>query len=216
MKTIKPLERPVLRDQIYENLKKAIITLELEPGQRIKDSDLAVTFGVSRTPVREALKRLEDEGLVESAPGSLTRITPIDIKEANHAFTVVATLHALAARLAVPVLTDSDYAAMEGENRKLRQALDERDMVQAVEADDAFHQIVLDGSGNREIELALERIIPKIRRLEFAKFGSLEGLNSVDQHAAIIRACESRDVSAAAHLMEENWLSLGRILTHEA
>lgn len=216
MKTIKPLDRPVLRDQIYEHLKKAIITLELEPGQRIKDSDLAATFGVSRTPVREALKRLEDEGLVESSPGSLTRITPIGMKEAKHAFTVVATLHALAARLAVPLLTDNEFAAMERENRKLQQALDVQDMTRAVEADDAFHQIVLDASGNREIELALERIIPKIRRLEFAKFGSLEGLTSVEQHAAIIQACKSREVSAAAHLMEENWLSLGRILTRES
>ncbi|USG63329.1 GntR family transcriptional regulator [Brevibacillus ruminantium] len=216
MKIIKPLERPVLRDQIYEYLKKAIITLELAPGQRIKDSDLAADFGVSRTPVREALKRLEDEGLVESAPGSLTRISPIHMQEAKHAFTVVATLHALAARLAVPVMSEQDCADMEEKNRQLAKAMQEKNMIRAVEADDAFHQVFLEVCGNREIDLALERIVPKIRRLEFAKFSSLEGLRSVEQHVAIIEACKAQDAGKAAQLTEENWLSLGRVLTAES
>ncbi|QQE72630.1 GntR family transcriptional regulator [Brevibacillus composti] len=216
MKIIKPLDRPVLRDQIYDYLKKAIVTLELEPGQRIKDSDLAAEFGVSRTPVREALKRLEDEGLVESAPGSLTRVTPIQIEEAKNAFTVAATLHGLAARLAVPALEEAHLAALEQHNQRLQEAMQQQDMQAAVEADDAFHQVFLEVSKNGEIALALERIVPKIRRLEFAKFGSLAGLSSVEQHQAIIAACQAQDAGLASQLMEENWLSLGRVLTEES
>lgn len=105
---IKPIKRMSFRDEVYLTLKKAIVTLELQPEQRLNDKELAEEFGISRTPVREALKRLEDEGLVESIPGSVTRVAPLNIEEAKHAFTVVAVLHSLAARLAVPLLKESD------------------------------------------------------------------------------------------------------------
>lgn len=212
MKTIKTIERPVLRDQVYESLKKAIITLELEPGQRILDKELAIEFGVSRTPVREALKRLEDEGLVESLPGSQTRITKVNLEEARNAFTVVATLNSLAARLAVPLMTNEDIHLMELSNSQLHDALTRKDVVCAVEADDQFHLVLLKASRNSEIELALERIMPKIRRLEFSKFSSFDGQTSLKQHQEIILACKGKNHNLASTLVEENWLSLGRVL----
>jgi len=212
MKNIKMIERPILRDQVYESLKKAIITLELEPGKRIMDKDLAAEFGVSRTPVREALKRLEDEGLVESLPGSQTRITNIFLEEAKNAFTVVAALHRLAARLAVPFLSEEEFIIMEDSNAKLREAIDNKNVNQAVEADDNFHFILLKASQNPEIEFALDRIMPKVRRLEFSKFSSISAKKSVEQHDEIIRACRLKDEGLASSLVEENWLSLGRIL----
>lgn len=204
--------RPALRDQVYESLKKAIVTLELEPGGRIKDKDLASEFGVSRTPVREALKRLEDEGLVESLPGSQTRIAEIHLEEAKNAFTVVAALHGLAVRLAIPLISDEELTSMEESNAQLAKALDNKDVQCAVEADDQFHAVFLKTSGNDEIERALERLMSKIRRLEFSKFSSVGARQSIDQHKAIISACRSKDLNLASSLMEENWLSLGRIL----
>ncbi|MBY0123261.1 GntR family transcriptional regulator [Bacillus sp. S/N-304-OC-R1] len=212
MKIIKTIARPALRDQVYDSLKKAIITLELEPGQRIMDKDLAVEFGVSRTPVREALKRLEDEGLVESLPGSQTRITQIDLEEAKNAFTVVAALHSLAARLAVPSISEEDIHLMEDSNARLKKALENKDVVSAVEADDEFHGVLLSVSGNQEIGLALERIMSKVRRLEFSKFSSLDAMKSIEEHQKIIEACRSKNLNIASSLVEENWLSLGRLL----
>ncbi|MFO1441681.1 GntR family transcriptional regulator [Bacillus sp. Bva_UNVM-123] len=212
MKNIKMIDRPALRDQVYESLKKAIITLELEPGERIMDKDLAAQFGVSRTPVREALKRLEDEGLVESMPGSQTRITPIFLEEAKNAFTVVAALHRLAAWLAVPLLSEEEIIQMEESNVRLQNAIDRKDVIRAVEADDSFHNILLKASGNPEIEFALDRVMSKIRRLEFSKFSSLNARHSIEQHNGIIAACRSKDAILASTLIEENWLSLGRIL----
>ncbi|MEH7125548.1 GntR family transcriptional regulator [Bacillus sp. JJ1532] len=216
MKIIKTIARPALRDQVYESLKKAIVTLELEPGQRIMDKDLATQFGVSRTPVREALKRLEDEGLVESLPGSQTRITEIHLEEAKSAFTVVAALHGLAARLAVPSITEEDIQLMEESNAQLKRALENKDVLDAVEADDQFHAILLLASGNQEISLALERIMSKVRRLEFSKFSSLDGMKSIAEHDEIISACRTKNASLASSLLEENWLSLGRLLVGDA
>jgi DNA-binding GntR family transcriptional regulator len=216
MKTIKTIDRPVLRDKIYESLKKAIITLELEPGKRILDKDLAAEFGVSRTPVREALKRLEDEGLVESLPGSQTRITKINLEEARNAFTVVAALNSLAARLAIPQISTEEIERMEAKNSELQKALEEKDIIRAVEADDQFHHILLKASHNPEIEIALERIMPKIRRLEFSKFSSVDGHHSLEQHRQIIAACKAKNSNLATALVEENWLSLSRVLIGES
>ncbi|RTQ86416.1 GntR family transcriptional regulator [Lysinibacillus telephonicus] len=216
MKNIKKITRPPLRDEIYNQLKHAIITLEFQPGERIKDTDFAEQFGTSRTPVREALKRLETEGLVESLPGSLTRVTLLNEKEAKHAFTVVAALHSLATRLAVPLLDQSHISLLEKYNEQLRSSLEEKDSINAVLADDCFHDVFILASQNTEISLALERVIPKVRRLEFAKFKTLEGLSSVQQHQEIIEACKHKDVELAASLVQENWLSLGRLLTGES
>lgn len=213
---IKHINRPSLRDQVYQSLKTAIVILELEPGQRVNDNELASKFGVSRTPVREALKRLEDEGLVESIPGSLTRVTPLNIEEAKHAFPVVAALHSLAARLAIPQVKEADIRRLEEWNESFYMALEQKDVMKAIEADDGFHDVFLRIAGNREIYIALERVVPKIRRLEFARFGSLEGLESIDQHKKIIAAAKNSESQVAASLVEENWLSLGRLLTENS
>lgn len=215
MKTmnIRPIARPSLREQIYRALKRAIATLELEPGQRLKDSDLAEQFGVSRTPVREALRQLEDEGLVETIPGSLTRVKELNIEEARQAFTVVAALHALAARLAVPLLEERDLELMEERNEAFRVALEAGDILAAVDADDEFHDVILTASGNKEISVALERVVPKIRRLEFSKFGSFEALMSYEQHNSIIETCRKGDAQEVSRLLEAHWMKLEEVLT---
>ncbi|MDI5789234.1 GntR family transcriptional regulator [Bacillus licheniformis] len=82
---IKRIKRISLREEVYQTLKRAIVHLELKPEERLHDQELAEQFGISRTPVREALKRLEDEGLVEAVPGSATRVAPLNREEAEHA-----------------------------------------------------------------------------------------------------------------------------------
>lgn len=210
---IKPIKRSSFRDEVYETLKKAIIMLEFEPGQRLSDKELAEDFGISRTPVREALKRLEDEGLVQSIPGSATRVARLNMEEAKHAFTVVAVLHSLAARLAVPLLNEGDIKVLETSNEALRFSLEQQGVVKAIEADEAFHGVFLKVTGNPEIVAALERIVPKIHRLEIAQFASIKGLQSVEQHEQIILSCKNGNSEETARLVEENWLSLGELLT---
>lgn len=204
---IKKIDRQSLSEKIYIELKKAIVEMVFKPGERISDMELAQNFGVSRTPVREAIKRLEDDGLIESIPGSMTRVTHISSEEAKNAFTVVAVLHALAARLAVPVLTGDDIRNMETSNLRLKQALDVKDAGTAIQSDAAFHQVILDRADNPEILNVLKRLTPKIDRLERVRF-LLKGNESVSQHALIIQACADNDIDQAASLVEKNWLTL--------
>jgi len=187
--------------------------MELEPGEKIRDQELAKHFNVSRTPVREALRQLEDEGLVESTPSALTRVTKLNMEEVKQAFVVLASLHGLAARLSVSKFKEYDLQQLKEKNNEFKERLQERDLIKAMEADDHFHEVFLKVAENKEIFHALERITPKIRRLEMAKFDSIKGINSVEEHNKIIAASELGDSKAASDFMEENWLSLGEMLT---
>ncbi|SCB76801.1 DNA-binding transcriptional regulator, GntR family [Fictibacillus enclensis] len=215
MKNIQRIKRQSLRDEVYQHLKEAILSLELAPEERLNDKDLAEQFGISRTPVREALKRLEDEGLVEAMPGSATRVAPLHKEEAKHAFTVVAALHALAARLAVPVFHNEDVQKLKEYNQSLKKAMEEQNVSAAIAADERFHEVFLETAGNPELRKALESSTVKIRRLEMAQFGSLKGIQSVKQHEQIISACIEKDREKTAQLTEKNWLSLGELLIQE-
>lgn len=212
-KIIKKINRRSLSEKIYDQLKEAIVDLTFKPGERLNDAALAGQFGVSRTPVREAFKRLEDEGLIELFPGSMTRVANLDEESARHAFTVVAALHALAARLAVPVLKKDSFARMKNANEQLEKALENRDDVQAIQADAEFHQVMLEAAANPEILYALERMTPKICRLERARFISSGAFDSVRQHQDIIQAAQKKKSGKTAGLVEKNWLTLGQWVT---
>ncbi len=212
---IQKINRTSLRDQVYTALRQSIIMLELAPEQKLNDNELATRFGVSRTPVREALKRLEDEGLVESFPGAITRIAPLYNDAARHAFPVAAALHALATRLAVPQLQEPHLNELEQANEQLITALQQQDAIAAIEADDRFHRVLVLACANPELEKALQSVMSKIRRLELAKFSSIDHTHSPEDHKRIIAACKQGDTSLAAAEMEQNWLSLTAWLQEE-
>jgi DNA-binding GntR family transcriptional regulator len=204
--------RTLLRDEAYARIRDAILDGTLEPGEQLRDAELSVWLGLSRTPIREALARLEDYGLVESEPNRYTRVAPLDRRDAQDAFEVVAALHALAATLGVPRVAESELEAMRSANAKFKAALDRSDVDQALAGDDRFHAVLVQASANREIARSLERLAPRVQRLEQARFASLAGRRSVAQHARIIELCAAGDAEAAADAVRDNWLSLGALI----
>jgi DNA-binding GntR family transcriptional regulator len=193
-------------------LRDAILDGTLEPGEQLKDAEIAEWLGLSRTPIREALARLEEYGLVETAPNRYTRVTPLRAGDARDAFTVVAALHSLAASLGVPRVAEPELATMRRANEDFATALRANDVDRALAADDRFHGVLVQASANREIARSLERLTPKVRRLERARFGSLSGRRSIEQHDQIIVLCASAESEAAARAVRENWLSLGALI----
>jgi DNA-binding GntR family transcriptional regulator len=208
----KPIERTLLSDSAYSVLRSAIIDGTLAPGERLRDVELVPRLGLSRTPIREALARLEEDGLVESSPNRYTRVAPLDRRDARDAYPIVAALHALAAELGVPHLVRADIRTMEVENDRFAAAIAGADVDEAIAADDAFHAVLINASGNPAIASVLERLMPRLHRLERAQFGSLLGRRSVSQHQAIIAAGKRGDAEATAVAVRENWLSLGALI----
>ncbi len=206
------LERDLLRDRAYTTIRDAIVDGTLQPGERLRDQELTQWLGLSRTPVREALSRLEQDGLVETEPQRFTRVAPLDRRAARDAFPIVAAIHALAAELGVPRLTAADLDAMRAANDDFAQALKADDVDAALAADDAFHAVLLTASANSELTKTLDRLMPRLRRLERLRFGSLAGRGSVRQHDEILAAAKHQDVKTTAERVRENWLSLGTLI----
>jgi DNA-binding GntR family transcriptional regulator len=204
--------RTLLRDQAYVRLRDAILDGTLEPGEQLKDAEIAEWLGLSRTPIREALARLEEYGVVETAPNRYTRVTTLSAGDARDAFTVVAALHSLAASLGVPRVEESELATMRKANEDFSTALRANNVDRALAADDRFHGVLVQASANREIARSLERLKPKVMRLERARFGSLVGRRSIEQHDQIIVLCASGRAEEAAQAVRENWLSLGALI----
>lgn len=200
--------RSLLRDQAYLSLRDAIVDGTLAPGEKLRDPELERWLGISRTPIREAIARLETAGLVETMPGRSTVVSTIERKAALDAQAVAAAMHALAVRLAVPVLTESDIEAMVAANVEFADALDREDPAAAMRADARFHDVAVEASGNHAISVALETVTPVLRRLEYQRFSSLSGRQSIAQHERIVECCRRRDAEAAAAATQQNWETL--------
>ncbi len=213
--SLAPVSRPVsLRDHAYTALRDAIVSGRLEPGARLRDSELEEWLGVSRTPIREAIARLELAGLVRTRRAKATEVAPLDEREALAAQRIAASLHELAIREAVPQLTASGINAMRAANDRFALALRDADVDSAVAADDDFHGVAVTASANPLLGTLLEQVTPLLRRLERARFSSLAGRDSVSAHERIIKLAADGDVDGAAAATRENWLTLERLLTH--
>ncbi|KQQ06044.1 MULTISPECIES: GntR family transcriptional regulator [unclassified Rathayibacter] len=204
--------RSLLRDDVYQALRDAIVDGTFEPGERLRDQELETWLGVSRTPIREALLRLARVGLVSAKPGRATIVTPSTSKSVSDAQQIAASMHELATRLAGPSITPDALAEMETANADFARALDGGDVELALRSDDAFHGVLTGLSGNPMIDDVLEQATPLIRRAERLRFASLAARESVEQHRAIVARLRDGDVDGAARLGRENWMTLDRHL----
>jgi DNA-binding GntR family transcriptional regulator len=212
---LKQVERSLMSDQAYRILRDAIVSGELAPGVVIRDVELAERVGLSRTPVREALARLADDGLVESKPHAWTRVTPLLMREVRDALVVLRAMHEVAVRLAVPLMTKRHHDLMRAANKRFATALEAGDVEAALDADDALHGVPVAVLGNRALAATIERQLPLIRRLERLRFGSLVGRRSIGWHDQLIDACEVGDVETAVAITTRIWSSLLAMLDSE-
>jgi DNA-binding GntR family transcriptional regulator len=198
----------LLRDGAYTALRDAIVRGELAPGERLNEAELVVWLGVSRTPIREALMRLEQTGLVRTKPGKYTVVSDLDARQTRSARSIAAAMHELAVREAVPVLSESELDAMRRANSRFAHALRREDLDAAMQADDDFHEVAVKACANAMLRSVLEQVTPLIRRVERLRFSSLAGRDSVRLHDDIIDKCACRDADGAAAAARANWQAL--------
>lgn len=191
-------DRRLLRDDVYGHLRDAIIDGTLEPGEQLRDAELATWLGVSRTPIREALLRLGQTGLVVAQPGRSTTVSTLSSRSLREARDVVAAMHELAVREAVPRMTEDDLRVMREANERFERAVLAGDVDEALDADDVLHGVPLTVYDNRSLVTVLEQFTPVLRRVERLRFASIDGRDSVRQHDELIRLCAAGDSVAAA------------------
>ena len=204
----KKIQRKFVREEAYLKIRNWILDGTLAPGVKLRDKELAIELGVSRTPIREALLRLEDEGLVQTKPNSSTLVSSIDFHNAFHLYSIVWTLEKLALSQAFGAITETHIQNMEQANEKFLKQMQARNRLKALDADHDFHTIYVELSENKELEKVISEIKSKLKRLDLYYFDKIKNVTlSYDEHKQIINALKKKDLDAALNAVENNWKS---------
>lgn len=206
-----------MRQEAYEALRGLIVAGTLAPDEALRDGEIARWLGVSRMPVREALVRLDDEGLVVIAPNRFTRVAPMDPGAASEAHRLVGLLQGeLAARRAAEAVGNNGLPELA---ETFNWALWRGDPAEALAADDAFHAAAL--RPPRAADAAslaatlVGRLLPLARRAQRAVWPAVARGWPAHAHEALIAALEARDVVAAREAAVGEWLSLADVVAKE-
>ncbi|QDR83286.1 GntR family transcriptional regulator [Sporomusa termitida] len=194
-----------LREVVAETLREAIVNGTLKPGERLMEIQLAEELGVSRTPVREAIRKLELEGFVVMIPRRGTYVADLSIKDINEVFEIRTALDVLAAGLAVERITEDELEQLERLLVEIGELIEEDDADKIVESDSQFHDILYRASRNDR----LVGIINNLRE-QFTRFRSISiqypgrMQKSVEEHRRLVEAIASRDTDLAQQLAREH------------
>jgi len=189
---------PELResDRVYENLREMAITFKFKPGERLTELDIADRFSVSRTPVREALNRLVNEGFLV-ADGRGFAVRDLDPKECFDLYELRLALECTAVRLAVQRATDHELSLLSQMARRANREPVDCTVERIVELDEEFHEQIARLSGNAQLTEALKSVNARIR---FVRLIDMEGRprsRSLGDHVSVARALEARDADSA-------------------
>jgi len=191
-------------DYAYQELRHKIITKQLQPGQRLPEVNIAVQMGVSRTPVREALRRLSSEGLVLIIPNSGARLAAPTAREIEDTYLVRERLESLAIRFAAERITERHLRRLEEALIEENRAVEEKDLETYLEVNETFHKTIADSSGNRVLAEYVENILARTNAyvVFYDPFYELASFPSVEEHRSILTALRHHDVERCVELMQ--------------
>lgn len=188
-------ENNTLADQVYMSLRDKILSRELPPGTRLKHKEIAGSLGVSNTPVREAMRALVKDGLVETLPYRGSVVKEMSAKDTSDLYDVRIALEALAARLAVDRITDVQLRRLEKTVHQYETACDNGDVGLALEADLQFHDRLAQASGNETLLTISRQLADRVQVLRQLDTGKTRLWQSLEDHTAILKALEERDAT---------------------
>jgi DNA-binding GntR family transcriptional regulator len=210
---IKIEEPKLLSEDIAESIKAAIIKGKFKPGEKISEGELAESMGISRTPLREAFRKLENEGFIEIIPRKGAVVTEIDALEAYHLYEIKSTLEGLAARLAAVNMQDKDLDKLEKINEELKELIDQNDLEAFYKAHTRFHEGFVKLSSNRRLIQIISNLNDHFKRFGIVSItlaGQYE--NTIKQHEEIIQAFREGNENLVEERVKNNVMTGGKIL----
>ncbi|MBD5394232.1 MAG: GntR family transcriptional regulator [Lachnospiraceae bacterium] len=182
-----------LRDVVFNTLRKAILTGQLKPGERLMEVHLAGKLGVSRTPIREAMRKLELEGLVVMIPRRGAEVAQITEKSLSDVLEVRRALDALSVELACDRITEEEIEALKKACDEFEKAAKGKDVSVIARADVALHDIIVQAAGNQRLEQLVNNLAEQMYRYRFVY------IKDESQHDRLI--AEHREIyeSIASH-----------------
>ena len=194
-----------LRDVVFNTLRQAILKGELAPGERLMEIQLAEKLGVSRTPIREAIRKLELEGLVLMIPRKGAEVAKISEKSLRDVLEVRRSLEELAIELACQRMSEEELVDLEQAQRAFRQAISQGMAMSIAETDEHYHDIIYQGTCNDKLVQMLNNLREQMYRyrLEYIKDEDKRQVLLVE-HEHILAALKGRNIAEAKTAMREH------------
>jgi DNA-binding GntR family transcriptional regulator len=200
---------PSLKDRAYAAIKDAILTLKLEPGAPLVESDLATSLGISKTPVRDALQELEREGFVTRVPFSGTYVTEVTAKDITEIFQLRAVLEGLASHLAAQSFTDEELDQIAQDLDAAEIALEQGDLLLCSARGRNLHRAIIDKANNERLVVIIHNLDDHLQRFRVMSdqiSGRLD--KSGQEHRRILQALYERDSAAAEEAVRDHLFSV--------
>lgn len=194
--------RPLYHD-VAERLRAQIFAHTLPPGSWLDEQSLALEFGISRTPMREAIKVLASEGLVTMKPRRGAYVTEVERQDVEQIFAVIAELEGFAAKEVAIKATEAQLNQLDNLHLKLEKAAADRDVERFFEINVRFHELIMEIAGNRWMNgviADLRKVLKLQRRDSLSRAGRLQ--NALNEHRNILNALIKRDGDAAKSAMQ--------------
>jgi len=207
---IQPLARPeLISDQTYESIRQLIISCQLQPGVPFVEADIARRLGISRSPLREAVRRIEEEGFIETQDGR-RRVAPITAENVLELYEFRCVLEKFAADRSEGLISLKDIERVSSKFDQLAAELDRRNVQPFNDADFEFHQLFIGRCGNRLIVGQLAKLESQLKRV-MNFFGKRVGHTklALQEHLEIVEAIRSPKPGALAKAVERHILAVG-------
>ena len=190
-----------LRDVVFNTLRQAILKGELKPGERLMEIALADKLGVSRTPIREAMRKLELEGLVVMIPRRGAQVANITEKDLNDVLEVRIALESMAIEKACKRMTEEQMLKMRRAEKDFERVMAEGNLVRIAEADVEFHEIIYQAADNARLYQVLSNLREQMYRYRVEYLKEEDNRNQlIREHEELSRAIRERDVEKAQEL----------------
>ncbi len=197
-------QRPqTVAEGVYQHLRRELLSGRLEAGQWLREQELAESLQVSRTPVREAIRQLAQEGLLQIEVNRGVRVRDLSLEEAVATYEVRSHLESMAASLAARNIDEEARQALQ-QHLESMNALDPEDQAEHIRADNEFHALVARLSGNPVLEELVEKLSERVMRVKILTRDVNVSAIARSQHALIVQAISRSDEEAAANAMREH------------
>jgi len=194
-----------VRERAYEALKDAIIRGHLRPGQRLLEAQLAEMLHISRTPLREAILKLESEGFVQRRSSGGAQVRPLSAGEARDLYAIREVLEGLAVREAAERISPAQLEQLARLTRELEAIEDSGDVQRIATVGEQFHQVILEASGNRHLAEHLRLLRDQIQRYRYQTIQVAgRGRAAAGEHAALLAVLRRGDPEQAEQVMRQH------------
>jgi len=201
------IARPSLHEQVIVKVRDMIVTGRIKPGERVPELQIAKALGISRTPLREALKVLASEGLVNLLPLRGAVVTSFTVKDAQDMLTLIGLLEGYAGRLACEA-SDAEIDEIHALHEQMRQHFNRRERIEYFKVNHSVHMAIIAAAHNDTLEMLYGILRTRTQRIRF--LGNLTDENwacAWQEHEDMIRALVAREGEKLAEIISAHWVN---------